>query len=256
MVLKEKQALIITLCTLGACALLFFGGMANTWIFILPAALYIALTAYGSASIRSQMFVTVQSTLGGSEKQVCLSFDDGPHPNSLQVAAVLKEHGIRAVFFCIGKQVELYPDIVRQLHTEGHIIGNHSYSHSPVLNFYSGRQMYSEIKRTDTLIEQLCGDKCQWYRPPYGVSNHPLRYALKKLPHKVLGWNLRSLDTLQQNPEKLLQRVLRKVKPGSIILFHDNLPNTAHMLQLLIPELQRRGYSFALPLATQIFVKP
>lgn len=246
----------MVLCTLAGSLLLFISGQGGAALFVLPLLVYAALTAYGSAYIGSQMFVQVQTRLGTGEKKICLSFDDGPHPNSLHIAEILKAHNIHAVFFCIGRQAEAYPAIVQKLHSEGHIIGNHTYTHSPLLNFFTSRRMRQEIEKTDRLIRDLTGRDCTWYRPPYGVTNHPLRRALKQLPHAVLGWNLRSLDTLRKDPEILLQQVLHKIQPGSILLFHDPLPQTAEMLRMLIPELEKRGYEFVLPEAAQFFVKP
>jgi len=256
MVLKEKTAIFLTVAALGLCIVFYAQGTMPLWGFLIPVFVYISLTAYGSAFIGSQMFVPVQTRLPTEQKKICISFDDGPHPNTLEVAEVLREYNVPAVFFCIGKNAEAYPEIVQLLHAGGHLVGNHSYSHSPTINLFSGDLMRDEIQRTDQLLEKLTGDKCMWYRPPYGVTNHPLRKALRKVPHGVLGWDLRSLDTVQKDPDRLMRRVLRKVRPGSIILFHDPLPHVVPMLRKLIPELQRMGYTFALPETPQIFVKP
>lgn len=256
MVLKENQAIFFTVVVLGLCIAGYTEGILSIWGFLIPVLAYLLLTAYGSAFIGSQMFVPVQTGLPTDQKKICLSFDDGPHPNSLEIADVLREYNVPAVFFCIGKNAEAYPEIVQLLHAGGHLIGNHSYSHSPTINFFSGDLMRDEIQRTDALLQKLTGEKCLWYRPPYGVTNHPLRKALKKVPHGVLGWNLRTLDTIQKDPDRLVQRIIRRVKPGSIILLHDPLPHTVATLRKLIPELQRMGYTFALPETPQIFVKP
>ncbi|MNE35774.1 Peptidoglycan-N-acetylglucosamine deacetylase [compost metagenome] len=154
----------------------------------------------------------------------------------------MKENNIHATFFCIGSQIEKYPDIFKRIIAENHIVGNHSYSHSNKIGLFSKAEMIFEIERTDEIIQKYSNKKSNYYRPPFGVTNPNIAKALKFTKHKVIGWNIRSLDTKIQSEEKILKRIKKRLSPGSIILLHDTSEKTVRVLEQLLVILSENQY--------------
>ena len=178
--------------------------------------------------------------LGG--KKIAITFDDGPNPYTERVLDVLKANNIQATFFCIGSQIEKYPEIFKRIIAENHIVGNHSYSHSNKIGLFSKAEMISEIERTDEIIKRYSGKKSNYYRPPFGVTNPNIAKALKVTKHKVIGWNIRSLDTKIKSEEKILIRIKKRLSPGSIVLLHDTSEKTVRVLEQLLVILSENQY--------------
>ncbi len=216
------------------------------YVILIEIGIYLAILIYGAAYIQSQIFIPTLYRLDGNEKEICLSFDDGPHPNTMHVLDILKKHGVKACFFCIGKQIEIYPDIMQRIVNEGHLIGNHTYSHSPFISLYSAQKFKAEIDQCNAILQKYSGRKNHPFRPPYGVTNPNIARALKDYPEKIIGWNLRSMDTVAKNPEKLKEKLLRKIKPGTILLFHDTQEISLKILDQFIGEVKNRGYGFTI----------
>ncbi|GHT56761.1 polysaccharide deacetylase [Bacteroidia bacterium] len=201
---------------------------------------------YASANIRSGIYVKTISRLNTREKQLMLTFDDGPHPEiTPQILAVLKKYNIQAVFFCKGKSIENQTDIAGKIISEGHRIGNHTMNHSPWFPFYSVARMKKEMADCQALIDSMQpAEPVRLFRPPFGVTNPNLKSALKDSGFQVMGWDIRSLDTTKIPAEILFRRIIRRIKPGSIILFHDTLSKTPDMLERVINFALEKGYSF------------
>lgn len=180
------------------------------------------------------------ASLGG--KKIAITFDDGPNPYTERVLDILKANNIHATFFCIGSQIEKYPEIFKRIIAENHIVGNHSYSHSNKIGLFSKAEMISEIKRTDEIIFSHSGKKSNYYRPPFGVTNPNIAKALKVTKHRVIGWNIRSLDTKIQSEGKILKRIKKRLSPGSIVLLHDTSEKTVRVLEQLLVILSENQY--------------
>src|SRR5690606_17833233 len=109
-------------------------------------------------------------------------FDDGPHPDfTPQILKLLRQHNAKATFFCIGKKVAQHPEIVKGIIAEGHIIGNHTYSHTKAFGFLSTKKVTDELQTTEETIERLTGLKTKLYRPAFGVTNPNISTAVKLL---------------------------------------------------------------------------
>ena len=126
--------------------------------------------------------------------------------------------------------------------SEGHTIGNHTYNHSPYFDFYSRKKVAVEINRTNQLVESIIGKKMNLFRPPYGVTNPAIKKAIKQTGHHVIGWNIRSLDTVKKNSQSILNRITKNIAPGSIILLHDSKEITVDVLEQLLLYLQKNDY--------------
>ncbi|GAA6764102.1 polysaccharide deacetylase family protein [Flavobacterium sp. CGRL1] len=205
--------------------------------------LWIGINAFGSSRISSNYHVKAfcNNPLE-KEKKIALTFDDGPSEFTLEVLELLKKYNAKASFFCIGKNIEKHPEIVKQIIAQGHLVGNHSYSHSRFFDFYNAGQIQEEIEKTDALLEKLTSKKINFFRPPYGVTTPSIRRALKLTRHKTIGWNIRSLDGGTKNQELILNRITKRVSPGGIVLLHDTGEHSVLVLEQFLQFLQQNHY--------------
>ncbi len=203
---------------------------------------FFAILAIGSSLIQLNLHLKSHSNPKTfPENSVALTFDDGPSENTSKILEILKKHSAKATFFCIGKNVLQFPEITKQIIADGHILGNHSYSHSNIFGFFRKIGAIEELKRTDDIIYKVVGKKVRYFRPPFGVTNPSIAAAIKETKHEVIGWNIRSMDGVISNEKKILDNILKKLRPGAIILLHDTKPHTNNVLeQLLLIVAQRK----------------
>jgi peptidoglycan/xylan/chitin deacetylase (PgdA/CDA1 family) len=217
--------------------------------------LWFLIVFWGSAYIGSNYHVkTYCSNPLETEKKIALTFDDGTHEMTVLVLDVLRQYNAKATFFCIGKNIVAHPDILKRIIEEGHAVGNHSYNHSPFFDFYRKKQVIAEIEQTDALIESILGKKPTLFRPPYGVTNPSIRRALAVTRHKTIGWNIRSLDGGTKNEKFIFDRIIKRIKPGGIVLLHDTSIQTVHVLDQLLSFLQKNNYT-VVPLEELLNIK-
>lgn len=197
---------------------------------------------------RNQWLVTNRSRVeGGGRRCLSLTFDDGPTPlRTQEVLDILRDFNVQATFFVIGKQAERHPEILRRAVADGHIIGNHTYSHSSLFCFLWPRQLRREIEQGQEAIEKVCGYKPEYFRSPVGLRHALLNLYLKQAKLEYVSWQVRSFDTLTKRPDVVLKRILRRASPGDIVLLHDNAAAgvTLEILPELIRELRQRGFEF------------
>lgn len=214
------------------------------WYYILLAFVYSLLLFYGSAYVDSNFYFNVICNGNTNNKEIAISFDDGPQPEyTPAILKTLKKHDVKATFFCIGKRAESNKELFKQVHDEGHIIGNHSYSHSPVFDLYGAKKMTNDLQQMNAVARQVLGLQLKWFRPPYGVTNPNLKKAVMRGGFTSIGWNIRSLDTTIPDKDKLLQKVLKALKPGAVILFHDTCRSTSDMLPEFLQKVKAEGYT-------------
>jgi len=225
------------------------------WYFITTAALWLLVAIIGSSFISSGYHVkTWCGNPSETQKRISLTFDDGPHEMTEAVLDVLKKHQTKATFFCIGKNIEKHPHIFERIIAEGHLIGNHSYSHSRFFDFYRKDRVLTELIKTDQLIEQQTGHTPMYFRPPYGVTNPSIRRALAVTGHKVIGWNIRSLDGVIKNENTIFNRIIKRIAPGGIVLLHDTSIQTVNVLERLLVTLREKNYE-VVPLGQLLNIK-
>lgn len=175
------------------------------------------------------------------KKKVALTFDDGPHPvYTPEMLDLLKEKNIKATFFLLGEQVEQYPDIVKRMNDEGHLIGNHSYKHEQ-LSKLSSVQACSQVNRTNELIYAITGKYPEYLRPPFGDWKDRLDCEVNMV--EVL-WDVDTLDWSSQNKDKVVSKVMKNVEEGDIILMHDSYESTVKATAEIIDRLQKDEYEF------------
>ena len=174
-----------------------------------------------------------------------LSFDDGPNPvNTPPLLDLLAEHGIRATFFLIGNHVESNEALARRIVSEGHMLGNHSYSH-PHFERLSLEEQLAEVERTDRILSAVDGKPHHAFRPPRGVLPRRMLINFLLARHPIAYWSYDSLDYSKRSAEELV--ALARINPprtGDIILMHDDSGIALEMLKMLIPEWKAQGFSF------------
>lgn len=212
--------------------------------FVLIAAIvvYMCVLFLGVVNVKWQFFMPIINEIPNSEKEIFLSFDDGPQEQSEAVLDLLKKHEIKANFFCIGKHLEENPRLAQRLFNEGHFVGNHSYLHEVKFPMKPVNTIMAELEKTNELIERLSGGKSEYFRPPFGVSNPNIAKAVTRLNMKCIGWTIRSFDTSDFKGSKALQKIKRELKSGDIVLLHDHSPHVLAILEGLIPFLKDNNY--------------
>ncbi|HKH63001.1 MAG TPA: polysaccharide deacetylase family protein [Flavitalea sp.] len=207
--------------------------------------LYIATLAYGSYNVDSNFFMKVICSADTKEKIIALSFDDGPvHEYTPHVLEILKEEKVPAAFFCIGKRIVENENLFRQIHMEGHVIGNHSYSHTPLFDMMPSDRMLEDVQKTDEAIKKSIGLHPKLFRPPYGVTTPAMKKVMNRGGYTAIGWNIRSLDTIARNDKQLLNKLIRLLRPGAVILLHDTQKITLSILPRFIRAARNEGYEF------------
>jgi peptidoglycan/xylan/chitin deacetylase (PgdA/CDA1 family) len=179
-------------------------------------------------------------------KQVALTFDDGPHPVlTRQILSILKEHKICATFFLSGPNIEKSPDIVKEIYKAGHILGNHGYEHIS-LEKLSPDEVISGFEKTDTLIKKFIGETTvNFYRPPYGKETKSYLTWINRKNKYTVQWSLDSYDYRNEfNTDQISEMLLRDVRNGDVLLFHDTKTNTPEIMKIVIPALEKRNYRF------------
>jgi|HigsolmetaAR203D_1030402.scaffolds.fasta_scaffold03474_3 peptidoglycan/xylan/chitin deacetylase (PgdA/CDA1 family) len=186
----------------------------------------------------------------GDKREVALTFDDAPDDVfTPRVLDVLKREGVKATFFVVGNRVEKHPDVMRRIVAEGHVVGNHSWSHANLPKL-SDEQFREEIRKTDRIIRQYTGYTPSFVRPPYGnITEEQIKW-LASQKRKVVGWNVDSLDWKSLSREEVATNILAHVKPGAIILQHsaggigEDLTGTIEALPEVIGKLRADGVEF------------
>jgi peptidoglycan/xylan/chitin deacetylase (PgdA/CDA1 family) len=194
-----------------------------------------------------QFFGELVTNVNTTEKVVAFTYDDGPHPsNTNQLLDILDKFQAKATFFAIGKNIEKYPEIIQNILAQGHEVGNHSYSHLPMI-FRKPSFINSEIEQTDRLLRQLGVNTDIHFRPPFGLKRLILSFILEQKHKKNILWNLDPKDCLATNPESIESYVITNIKPGAIILLHDgggDRTPTVKATEFLLQNLQEKGYKF------------
>lgn len=229
--------IVITLVFVG-----WYFNISSLYYLIPIFTLYLVINILGSVNIKLNYFFYSHCNAVTDKKEIALTFDDGPHPQSTPtLLEVLNQHNIKAAFFCTGKNAETNPDIVAKIVSSGNVIGNHSYGHSKFFDLLSARKMQNEILDTNKVIKSITGKNPLLFRPPYGVTNPMLRKAINKSKLISIGWSLRSFDTVKSR-EKVLLKLISKTQPGDIVLFHDTSPHIISIIENYLIWLKKNGF--------------
>jgi peptidoglycan-N-acetylglucosamine deacetylase len=205
--------------------------------------LYTVILFLGSYLVHSQFYMPVICRGKTTEKEIAISFDDGPlAAYTPQVLTILKEKNVPAAFFCIGYRIKDNAEILKQVYDQGHLIGNHSYSHHFWFDLFSANKMAADVNAMNQITADILQVRPRFFRPPYGVTNPNLAKAVKKSGLVAVGWSVRSMDTVVKNEARLLRKLLRSLQPGAIFLFHDTVKITLQVLPAFIDAAREKGY--------------
>lgn len=201
---------------------------------------------------RSQGFCDVVTGFKPKGRQVWLTIDDGPHPvDTPQILDLLDVYGAKVTFFMIGTQVRQHPELVKEVLSRGHTVGNHTYNH-PLKDFWcAGRKRtYRELDTAQEVLKEAGAD-ATLFRSPVGIKNMFLNRYLKDHGLRCVAWSIRSGDVLGRRSDKVVKRVLREAKPGAIILMHEgqSSPRTGRFdaLKGVLRGLSERGFTCVIP---------
>ena len=197
-----------------------------------------------TASVTSKKLPIYSVGREESDKTISISFDAAwGNEDTQTLIDILAKYNIKATFFCVSQWVEKYPESVKVLSDAGHEIMNHSSTH-PHMSKLSKTQMISEIEGCNDKIEAITGVRPMLFRAPYGEYNDMLIDTLTERGMYCIQWDVDSLDWKDPTPDKIAQRVTERVRPGSIVLFHNAAKNTPAALPTVIETLQAQGYRF------------
>lgn len=222
------------------------------WLLLI---VYSLIVFWGCVNINSNFFLPIVCKASIDKKEIAISFDDGPAANySTEILDLLKKENVPASFFCIGNRIAGNEEIFKRMYSEGHLIGNHSYSHHVLFDLFSSKKMKEDMKMMDAEMERVLGIKPKLFRPPYGVTNPNLKKAIIKGGYTPVGWSVRSLDTVAKDEQKLLSKIKAGINPGAIFLFHDTCKIALGVLPEFIEEVKKRGFNIV-PLDKMLALK-
>ncbi len=190
---------------------------------------------------RTRAYTAVSEKKSFYRKEIALTFDDGPDPRyTPKLLDGLAERDVKVSFFLTGENAEKYPELVERMQKEGHLIGNHTYSHLQLAG-NNRDQFRRELVRTNEIIKEITGEEVVYVRPPYGSWDKSFEEELNMFP--VL-WSIDPLDWCTDNVSNIVKRVLSKAKENAIILMHDAYPSTVTAALQIVDALREEGYTF------------
>lgn len=196
-----------------------------------------------------QLFGEIVARADTTENIVALTFDDGPTPEvTNEILALLGERNVKATFFVMGAELERNPELGRRIASEGHELGNHSYSHKRMV-LKTPSFIKEEIERTDRLIRSTGYEGAIHFRPPYGKKLALLPWYLSKTNRKTITWDIEpdSYADVAADSNRIVEHVIQNSRPGSIIILHIWYPSRATSLKAvpgIIDGLRQRGFQF------------
>ncbi|MDX3804394.1 polysaccharide deacetylase family protein, partial [Streptomyces sp. AK04-3B] len=186
----------------------------------------------------------------GRGRTMVLTFDDGPDPHYTPgILDTLAEYDVRATFFVCGEMAVYNQDLLARMADEGHVVGNHTWSH-PLLTRLTRGQIRSEMSRTSDVIEEGYGERPRWFRAPYGAWNRAAFQLGAELGMEPLAWTVDTLDWTTPGTGAIVDRVEKGAAPGVVVLSHDaggDRSQSVRALRRYLPQLLDSGYHLTLP---------
>ncbi|WP_225635800.1 polysaccharide deacetylase family protein [Streptomyces solaniscabiei] len=211
------------------------------------------LTGYGTPAagphrpeVRSEPILR----MSGRGRTMMLTFDDGPDPRyTPSILDTLAEYDVRATFFVCGEMADYNKDLLSRMADEGHVVGNHTWSH-PLLTKLTRRRIRTEMERTCEVVEKAYGEAPRWFRAPYGAWNRAAFQLGAELGMEPLAWTVDTLDWTTPGTATIIDRVEDGAAPGVVVLSHDaggNRSQTVRALRSYLPQLLDSGYHLTVP---------
>ncbi|MFB8244375.1 polysaccharide deacetylase family protein [Streptomyces sp. NPDC055952] len=211
------------------------------------------LTGYGpprAAPRRTLVRRAPMLRVSGRGRTMVLTFDDGPDPRyTPHILDTLAEYDVRAMFFVCGEMAVDNKKLLARMSDEGHVVGNHTWSH-PLLTRLTRRQIRSEMERTSDVVADVCGERPEWFRAPYGAWNRAAFQLGAELGMEPLAWTVDTLDWTTPGTPSIVERVEKGAAPGVVVLSHDaggDRTQSVRALRRYLPELLDSGYHVTVP---------
>jgi peptidoglycan-N-acetylglucosamine deacetylase len=199
----------------------------------------IAAFAYSTLSPSTQLLGPVQTHT--AEPGLLLTFDDGPHPSTTPALLdLLDEHGVKAVFFLIGQQVQQWPELGREILRRGHTVGNHTQTH-PATTYWALNPLRTwwEISQCQATLQRELGHTALLFRAPaghYQAFTHP---ATDALDLRIMGWTARGYDGADTDVERIWRRIQKRLHSGAIVLLHEGRPTCLPLTRRVLERMQK-----------------
>ncbi|GAA2458169.1 polysaccharide deacetylase family protein [Streptomyces glaucus] len=211
------------------------------------------LTGYGPPGTEPRRLLVRREPLlrvPGRGRTMVLTFDDGPDPRyTPDILDTLAKYDVRAMFFVCGEKAADHGDLLARMADEGHVVGNHTWSH-PLLTRLRRRQIRSEMERTCDIIEETYGERPLWFRAPYGAWNRAAFQLGAELGMEPLAWTVDTLDWTTPGIRTIVDRVHDGAAPGVVVLSHDaggDRSQSVRALRVYLPHLLDSGYHITAP---------
>lgn len=231
----------------------YSGGHKNIFLVLLNAIkeTFVTISRFVSFKSGKENF-SAQEAVRESKKMVALSFDDGPYGQATEkILDILKAKNAKATFFILGKNAKKYPEILKRELAEGHIIGNHSFSHSRFLFLKSPKKIFAEIEKTNSEISRAIDLRPRFYRAPYGYRTPWMKRTMQRRGFCLISLGIMTSDyDSETRSKKIIGNILSRLKPGAIITMHDgrdtqiaySRENLIQALPAIIDGIWAKGY--------------
>ena len=219
------------------------------WVVDVGVALLLTIGVWGMFGASSPLFGGVVDGSRIRRPVVALTFDDGPSPETTpRILDALKAEGVRATFFVLGKHAEQYPELVELIVREGHELGNHGYDHG-ILAFAGPAQVHRQLHRTERLLQQSGAPPVRVFRAPHGFRSPFVSSTARRLGYATCAWSAGVFDTAKPGTDVIVQRSVKALKPGAILLLHDadgwgsdDRSQTAEAVPAILEAARVQGY--------------
>ena len=201
---------------------------------------YVLLIAGYAGSEETVGKTEISETRVTEAPRIALTFDDGPSCYTEELLDGLKARGVTATFFIIGQSAEEFPEVVKREAKEGHLIGNHTYSHVEITKL-SDDKAREEIEKTNTILTELTGKPVEYIRPPFGLWQKKLEQEMDVMP---VMWSVDPLDWTTKNVDEIVNKVVKEAEEDDIILLHDCYKSSVEAAFRIIDLLKAEGYEF------------
>jgi len=220
----------------------------HKYVVFCPLILLLAAPAQSAEEYNHKLLPTsprLFNSISTNKPVIALTFDDGPHPiHTVKLLDILQSENISATFFVVGRNIQMYPELVKRMSAEGHEVGNHTWSH-PSLPSVSLTRLDQELTKTSDLIQQVTGHRPSTMRPPYGALSKQVRNRILD-QHKmnIVLWSTDPLDWKKPSSQAIRHRLVEGAHPGGILLAHDIHAGTIKAIPHVIQDLKSKGYQF------------
>ncbi|GAB1476721.1 polysaccharide deacetylase family protein [Bacillota bacterium] len=191
-------------------------------------------------------------SVGTEEKEIAISFDAAwGNSHTEKILDILDEYGVKTTFFLVEFWADKYPDEVKEISRRGHEVENHSATH-PDMTTLSVDEIRREVESTGVKIEELTGIKPGLFRPPFGAYDNKVIDTIEGMGYKVIQWSVDSHDWMQISTDQIVERVVSRIVPGSIVLFHNDAARVEEYLPRILEKAAAEGYK-VIPIGQLIY---